>query len=92
MKLDLPCSVGDTVFAYLDDETKIRKSKKKLKKNDRLDLTECVVTEISIMKDRPEPLFTAICYEKALYGVFWLSEFGEKIFTKEEIYPALGKN
>lgn len=83
---NLPCGVGDRVFAYLVDvvapaDDEIRKSKKGYTQ-----LVECVIFEISIQKDRPEPLFTAISYENAEYATFWLSDFGKNIFTPEQFY------
>lgn len=80
---DLPCGAGDTVFAYLGD-------KPKRKKLHREDLSECIVSEISIHKDSPEPLFTALCYAEAEYGRFWQSDFGKLIFTLDQYFALRG--
>lgn len=75
--MDLPCGPGERVFALLDDAPK---------KWTWLDLSECIVSEILLSKDYPEPLFTAISYEKARYNTFWKSDFGKTIFTVDQYY------
>ena len=64
--LELPCKVGDTAYIDLSD------------KRDYYD--ECKVTHIEFSSDWTEPLFTLICYEKADYRTYWLSEFGKEWF------------
>ena len=68
-----PVKPGDTVMAYLEPG-----------KTSPLD--ECKITRIEISTDYREPLFTAICYEKAEYGTFWLSDFGKEIFTLDQYW------
>ena len=67
--IELPCKVGDTAYIDLSD------------KRDYYD--ECKVTHIEFSSDWTEPLFTLICYEKADYRTYWLSEFGKEWF----LYP-----
>lgn len=72
----LPCKPGDTVMAYLDDApTKNRKL---------YHSSECVILSIEFHRDWPEPLFTAVCYEKATYSTFWQSDFGKEIYNMEQ--------
>lgn len=72
---NFPCKVGDTVMAYIGSPTVI--------------LSECVISEIQIHKDWNEPLFTALCYEKAEYENFWLSDFGKEVFTLDQYWTML---
>ena len=64
--IELPCKVGDTAYIDLSD------------KEDYYD--ECKVKHIEFNSDWTEPLFTLICYEKADYRTYWLSEFGKEWF------------
>ena len=80
--LELPCLQGDTVFAFLEDAPK--------KKRARWHLSECIISEICISKDYEEPLFTAICTEKADFGRFFMGEFGKEIFTVEQYFALTG--
>lgn len=75
--LTLPATVGDYVFAYIGDAAQ-------KKKRTRYDLVECIVSEISLTKDNPEPLFTVLNYELADYDRFWLHDFGKEIFTQQQ--------
>ena len=68
----LPAKPGDTVMAYIEKITLL--------------LDECTITRIEYDKDYPEPLFTAVCYEKAEYDNFWLSDFGSEIFTLDQYF------
>lgn len=77
--LILPCKVGDTVKAYLDDAPAV-------KKRTPADLSECVISHIEFSTDWLEPLFTATCKEKALYNTFWLSDFGKEIYTLNQYW------
>lgn len=61
----LPCKVGDTAYCNLAH-----------KDADWVD--ECLVAHIEFDRWWKEPLFTLICAEKADYGTFWLSEFGNE--------------
>lgn len=72
--VELPCKVGDTVFANIDGHT-----------GDFLD--ECVISRIEYSKDYSEPLFTAICTEKAEYQTYWASDFGKEIFLEAPVPP-----
>jgi hypothetical protein len=76
--LILPCKVGDTVMAYLEDAPKKGRS--------TYHLSECKVTEITFSVDYPEPYFTAVCKEKALFDRFWLSDFNMEIFTPDQYW------
>ena len=67
-----PVKPGDTVMAYLEPKAAV--------------LDECRITRIEISTDYREPLFTAVCYEKAEYGTFWLSDFGKEIFTLDQYW------
>lgn len=67
--IELPCKVGDTAYIDLSD------------KGDYYD--ECEVKHIEFNSDWTEPLFTLICYEKADYRTYWLSDFGKEWF----LYP-----
>ena len=67
--VELPCKVGDTAYIDLSD------------KGDYYD--ECKVKHIEFSSDWTEPLFTLICYEKADYRTYWLSDFGKEWF----LYP-----
>ena len=66
--IELPCKVGDTAYIDLSD------------KGDYYD--ECKVKHIEFSSDWTEPLFTLICYEKADYRTYWLSEFGKEWFLE----------
>lgn len=66
--LELPCGVGATVYADIEDN----------RDGDFLD--ECIVSEIRISRDYSEPLFTVICYEKAEFQRYWASDFGKEVF------------
>ena len=77
--LRLPCNVGDTVWCNIDGH-----------KADYLD--ECIVKEISIEKDRPEPLFTVVNYEKAEYTTFWQSDFENRVIMDADTYLPVGDN
>lgn len=83
VSLILPCLVGDDVLAYLNDAPKKRRSIKHL--------TDCVVTEISMSKDHPEPLYTVVSYEKAQFANFWSHEFGKEVFTHDQYFEMLLK-
>lgn len=67
--IELPCKVGDTAYIDLSD------------KGDYYD--ECKFKHIEFNSDWTEPLFTLICYEKADYRTYWLSDFGKEWF----LYP-----
>lgn len=79
-EFSFPCKVGDAVMAYLEDAP--------TKKRELYHLSRCEVLRIEFHKDWPEPLFTAVSYEKALYSTFWLSDFGKEIFSIDQ-YIAL---
>ena len=66
--IELPCKVGDTVYIDLSD------------KGDYYD--ECKVKHIEFNSDWTEPLLTFICYEKADYRTYWLSDFGKEWFLE----------
>ena len=66
--IELPCKVGDTAYIDLSD------------KGDYYD--ECKVKYIEFSSDWTEPLFTLICYEKADYRTYWLSDFGKEWFLE----------
>lgn len=53
------------------------------------DTYECIVQEISMDRNSPEPLFTVICEEKCDYRVFWLSEFVEQVFTWDQYFEVM---
>lgn len=63
-----PCKVGDTVYC---DISNVR---------DGNFLDECIIQSIEFDRDFHEPLFTAICREKAEYQTYWTSDFGKTIF------------
>lgn len=90
MTLELPCYIGDTVYAFLPSappkEGRHANRNTKAVKRGIEHLTECVISEISICDYSPEPVFTAINREKAEYGCYWLSDFGTEIFTKEQYW------
>ena len=77
--LRLPCNVGDIVWCNIDGH-----------KADYLD--ECIVKEISIEKDRPEPLFRVVNYGKAEYATFWQSDFGKEVFNAAQYFGRLEEN
>ena len=66
--IELPCKVGDTVYC---DISNVR---------DGNFLDECIIQSIEFDRDFHEPLFTAICREKAEYQTYWTSDFGKTIF------------
>lgn len=88
MTLELPCYVGDTVFAYMPDALCVIQRHKCGKRKHAIMncLVECVISEIEICYYSKEPLFTAISREYAEFERFWLSEFGKTIFTPEQYY------
>lgn len=79
--ISLPCKAGDKVMAYLEDAP--------VKGRKLYHLSECVVSRIEFSKDWTEPLFTAVCYEKAAYNTFWLSDFGKEIYSIEQYIELL---
>ena len=81
--MELPCKVGDSVLAYLSDAPKRGRT--------YIDLTDCILERITMERGWKEPLFTAICKEKALCDNFWLSDFGKTIFTMEQYFRLLDK-
>lgn len=87
-KIELPCLPNDTVMAYLGDSVNTRFTRNR--KREKI-FSECIITNIEINKDYPEPIFTAVCYEKAEFGHFWASEFGKEIFTLDQYYDLLAK-
>ena len=64
-----PCKVGDTAYIDLSDKGYY--------------YDECKVKHIEFDSAWTEPLFTLICYEKADYRTYWLSDFGKEWF----LYP-----
>lgn len=68
--VELPCKAGDTVYTDICQTGN----------GDFID--ESVISEICFNKDYKEPLFTALCYEKAEYQRYWLSDFGKEIFLE----------
>ena len=85
MTIEMPCFVGETVFADL------RESKKRKPRIE--DLTECYISNIEFDKAWPHPLFTAIrssfdiCHTgQDDFGKFWDTDFGKSVFTKEQYY------
>ena len=66
--IELPCKVGDTAYIDLSD------------KGNYYD--ECKVKHIEFNSDWTEPMFTLICYEKAGYRTYWLSDFGKEWFLE----------
>lgn len=81
----LPCKVGDTVMAYLEDAPK--------KGRNHFHLSECKVSEIMFSADYPKPLFTVICKEKALFDRFWVDDFNKEVFTLGQYWTLLkGEN
>lgn len=67
--VELPCKVGDTAYADFSGKGYY--------------YDECKVKHIEFNSDWTEPLFTLICYEKADYRTYWLSDFGKEWF----LYP-----
>ena len=63
-----PCKVGDTAYIDLSDKGYY--------------CDECKVKHIEFNSDWTEPLFTLICYEKADYRTYWLSDFGKEWFLE----------
>ena len=85
MTIELPCMVGDTVFADL------RENQKYKPKFD--DLTECYIRSIEIDQSYPHFLFTAVIQDISAatvsgdwFGRFWDSDFGKSIFTQEQYF------
>ena len=81
MVFEFPCKPGDSVLAYLEDAP--------IRGRSYLDLSECVIERITLERGNKEPLFTAICREKALCDNFWLGDFGKRIFTMEQYFRLL---
>lgn len=67
----LPCNVGDTVYCDIKNEGKGY-------------FDECKIHSIEFDKDFEEPLFTAVCREKAEYQTYWASDFGKTIFHEPQ--------
>ena len=66
--IELPCKVGDTAYADFSGKGYY--------------YDECKVKHIEFNSDWTEPLFTLICYEKADYRTYWLSDFGKEWFLE----------
>lgn len=68
--IELPCKVGDTAYADFSGKGYY--------------YDECKVKHIEFNSDWTEPLFTLICYEKADYRTYWLSDFGKEWFLEPQ--------
>ena len=75
----LPVKVGDTVYCDICNVS-----------NSNF-LDECVIKFIEFDTDWDEPLFTAVCREKATYQTYWASEFGKRFFKEPQFAEKKGK-
>lgn len=69
--IELPAKVGDTVYCDICNEGKGY-------------LDECKIINIEFDKDFEEPLFAAVCYDRAEYKTYWASDFGKTIFHEPQ--------
>lgn len=75
----LPARVGDMVYCDICNV------------GDGNYIDECLIKFIEFDFNWDEPLFTAICREKAEYQTYWACDFGHRIFKEPRFAEKKGK-